>query len=149
MDAAEALTRLQDVSSQVEAAVILDRKGDVVGSTLGDEHRTRRIARSALALLREGERRGQELAQLEVALQSGSVFVVRDAERLIAATTPPEPTVGLVFYDLKSCLRQLDEPRGDQGEREEAREAQAREHAATGEPVDSEAVAAEGEGGAA
>jgi hypothetical protein len=28
---------------------------------------------------------------------------------LIAATTTPEPTVGLVFYDLKSCLRSLGE----------------------------------------
>jgi hypothetical protein len=35
------------------------------------------------------------------------VFVVRDGDRLIAATTTPEPTVGLVFYDLKSCLRGL------------------------------------------
>jgi hypothetical protein len=33
------------------------------------------------------------------------VFVVRDSERLIAATTTAAPTVGLVFYDLKSCLR--------------------------------------------
>ncbi len=33
------------------------------------------------------------------------MFVVRDGERAIAATTGPEPTVGLVFYDLKSCLR--------------------------------------------
>ena len=41
---------------------------------------------------------------------AGSVFVVRDGERLIAATTRPEPTVGLVFYDLKSCLRSIDAP---------------------------------------
>jgi hypothetical protein len=33
----------------------------------------------------------------------------RDGERRIAATTAPDPTVGLVFYDLKSCLRSLDE----------------------------------------
>jgi len=51
-----------------------------------------------------------EFAQLEVALQGGSVFVVRDGDRLIAATTQPEPTVGLVFYDLKSCLRELETP---------------------------------------
>jgi len=31
--------------------------------------------------------------------------VVRDTERVIAATTSADPTVGLVFYDLKSCLR--------------------------------------------
>ena len=37
----------------------------------------------------------------------GSVFVVRDHGRVLAATTPPEPTVGLVFYDLKSCLRSI------------------------------------------
>ncbi|MCA1682564.1 MAG: hypothetical protein LC685_00960, partial [Actinobacteria bacterium] len=35
---------------------------------------------------------------------------VRHDDRLIAATTPPEPTVGLVFYDLKSCLRELETP---------------------------------------
>ncbi len=35
------------------------------------------------------------------------VLVVRDGERMIAATTSPEPTVGLVFYDLKSCLRSI------------------------------------------
>ena len=38
------------------------------------------------------------------------MFVVRHGDRLVAATTPPEPTVGLVFYDLKSCLRELDAP---------------------------------------
>ena len=34
---------------------------------------------------------------------------MRDGDRLIAATTTPEPTVGLVFYDLKTCLRSIDE----------------------------------------
>ena len=36
------------------------------------------------------------------------MFVVSDGERRIAATTGPAPTVGLVFYDLKSCLRNAD-----------------------------------------
>jgi hypothetical protein len=48
------------------------------------------------------------VAQLEAATPVGSVFVVRDGDRLIAATTTPEPTVGLVFYDLKTCLRSID-----------------------------------------
>jgi hypothetical protein len=34
------------------------------------------------------------------------VLVVRDVRRRIVATTQPDPTVGLVFYDLKSCLRE-------------------------------------------
>ena len=49
--------------------------------------------------------------QLDVALAGGSVFVVRDEERLIAATTGPGPTAGLVFYDLKSALRGFAEPK--------------------------------------
>ncbi|MDX6407931.1 MAG: hypothetical protein QOE13_1002, partial [Gaiellaceae bacterium] len=33
--------------------------------------------------------------------------VVRDGKTVIAATTGSNPTVGLVFYDLKSALRNL------------------------------------------
>jgi hypothetical protein len=51
---------------------------------------------------------GGELAQAEIATD-GSVLLVRDEHRTIAATTGPEPTVGLVFYDLKSCLRGFSE----------------------------------------
>jgi len=111
MDAAAALERLQEISSQVRAAVIFERGGKVVGSTFADDQRAKDVAEEAEALLTEAEQRHDaggetaEFAQLEVALQGGSVFVVRDGDRLIAATTQPEPTVGLVFYDLKSCLR--------------------------------------------
>ena len=111
MDAAAALERLREISSQVRTAVIFERGGKVVGSTLADEQRAKGVAGEAEALLNEAEQRRDdatgEFAQLEVALQAGSVFVVRDGDRLIAATTQPEPTVGLVFYDLKSCLRDL------------------------------------------
>jgi predicted regulator of Ras-like GTPase activity (Roadblock/LC7/MglB family) len=116
MDAAAALERLREISSQVRATVIFDRGGKVVGSTFADDQRAKDVAEEAEALLTEAEQRrdagdeAAEFAQLEVALQGGSVFVVRDGDRLIAATTQPEPTVGLVFYDLKSCLRDLDTP---------------------------------------
>ena len=116
MDAAAALERLREISSQVRAAVIFERGGKVVGSTFADDLRAKDVAAEAEALLTEAEQRRDaggetaEFAQLEVALQGGSVFVVRDGDRLIAATTQPEPTVGLVFYDLKSCLRDLDTP---------------------------------------
>ncbi len=115
MDASAALERLRDLSSQVGAAVVFERGGKVLGSTFDDE-RAKRAASAAEALLADAERRddrggaGAELAQLEVALQDGSVFVVRHGERVIAATTPPDPTVGLVFYDLKSALRELEAP---------------------------------------
>ena len=115
MDASAALERLRDISSQIRAAVVFERGGKVLAATFDDE-RARQAAAAAEELLASAERRRSEggadaqLAQLEVALQDGSVFVVRHGERLIAATTAPEPTVGLVFYDLKSALRELEPP---------------------------------------
>ena len=103
--AADALAHLTEISTQIKAAVVLDREGTVQASTVDDE-RAGRIASSALELFRQADaQRDQELVQLDAALSGGSVFVVRDEERLIAATTTPGPTAGLVFYDLKSALR--------------------------------------------
>jgi predicted regulator of Ras-like GTPase activity (Roadblock/LC7/MglB family) len=107
---AQALADLTEISSQIESAVVFDREATVLASTLDDDDRAGRLASTALELLRAAEEHGadgRELAQLDVALQDGSVFVVRDGNRLIAATTAPEPTAGLVFYDLKSCLRAM------------------------------------------
>jgi len=103
--AADALAHLTEISTQIQAAVVFDREGTVLGSIVDDE-RAGRIAEKALELFRAAEKQGnQELVQLDASLPDGTVFVVRDADRLIAATTGPEPTVGLVFYDLKTCLR--------------------------------------------
>jgi predicted regulator of Ras-like GTPase activity (Roadblock/LC7/MglB family) len=108
---ADALAHLTEISTQIEAAVVLDREGTVLGATIDDDERAGRIARAALELARAAdEQRGQKLVQLDVALRDGTVFVVRDGDRLIAAATGPQPTVGLVFYDLKTCLRGFGEP---------------------------------------
>src|SRR5919198_5027797 len=108
--AAQALADLTEISTQVQAAVVFDREGTVLGSTLDDE-RAGRLAGTALELVRAAEDARPEgapaLAQLDITLREGSVFVVVDHDRLIAATTTPEPTVGLVYYDLKNCLRGL------------------------------------------
>ncbi|HZR96809.1 MAG TPA: roadblock/LC7 domain-containing protein [Gaiellaceae bacterium] len=113
MDAAQALADLTEISSQVEAAVLFDADGTVRGSTLAEPAAAERLARAAAQLLDGAGARasgGASLTQLEAATADGSVFVVRDGERRIAATTGPSPTVGLVFYDLKSCLRAADVP---------------------------------------
>jgi len=108
--AADALAHLTEISTQIQAAVVFDREGNVQASTVGDEQ-ARRIAQSAVELFRQADaQREQALVQLDAVLTGGSVFVVRDEERLIAATTGPGPTAGLVFYDLKSALRSLAEP---------------------------------------
>lgn len=109
MDAAQALADLTEISSQIQAAALIDGDGRVEASTLADDTRAQAFARAARELLGAADAvrstGGDSLTQLEVATAEGSVFVVRDGERTIAATTSAEPTVGLVFYDLKSCLR--------------------------------------------
>jgi predicted regulator of Ras-like GTPase activity (Roadblock/LC7/MglB family) len=108
MDAAQALADLTEISSQIDAAVLFDQEATVVGSTLSSSHAAERFARFASKLLADAaafRSSGAAVTQLEASTQDGSVFVVRDGARLIAATTGPSPTVGLVFYDLKSCLR--------------------------------------------
>jgi predicted regulator of Ras-like GTPase activity (Roadblock/LC7/MglB family) len=104
MDAAQALADLTEISSQIEAAVLFDESGAIEGSTLADEAAGGALARAAAELL-DGAAAFGSVTQLEVSTQDGSVFVVRDGARRIAATTVAQPTVGLVFYDLKSCLR--------------------------------------------
>jgi predicted regulator of Ras-like GTPase activity (Roadblock/LC7/MglB family) len=105
MDAQQALADLTEVSSQVEAAVVFDERGKVAGSTLPDGEAFAQAAAELLAAADEVKAGESPLTQFEISTAEGSVFVVREGKTLIAATTPPAPTVGLVFYDLKSALR--------------------------------------------
>ena len=107
MDAQQALADLTEISSQIAAAVVFDDKGKVVGSTVPDGDPFARSAAELLAAADELKTGESPLTQLEIATGEGSVFVVREGKNTIAATTPPEPTVGLVFYDLKSALRSV------------------------------------------
>jgi predicted regulator of Ras-like GTPase activity (Roadblock/LC7/MglB family) len=116
VDAAEALKDLTEISSQIQAAVLLTVDGKTLASTIGDGARSDRLCRAASALVdaataqSDGESR---LVQLEAATADGSLFIVRDDERMVAAVTKPEPTAGLVFFDLKSCLRAAAAEHGD------------------------------------
>jgi predicted regulator of Ras-like GTPase activity (Roadblock/LC7/MglB family) len=110
MDAAQAIGDLTEISPQVQRVVAVAGDGSIVGSNLADETAARQLADGAARLVEAAEAMRPGVQQLEAATVSGSVFVVRDGERTIAATTTPEPTVGLVFYDLKTCLRSIDDP---------------------------------------
>jgi predicted regulator of Ras-like GTPase activity (Roadblock/LC7/MglB family) len=107
MDAQQALADLTEVSSQIQTAVVFDDNGKVVGSTATDVEPFARAAADLLAAAEDVNAGSSALAQLEVSTTAGSVFVVREGKTTIAATTAPAPTVGLVFYDLKSALRSL------------------------------------------
>jgi hypothetical protein len=103
VDAAQALADLAEISSQIREAALVRPDGTLVA---GSE----RVAKAAAALLEAANelRPGGLLTQAEASTGAGSLFVVRDGERVAAATTVPEPTVGLVFYDLKATLRSAD-----------------------------------------
>jgi hypothetical protein len=104
-----ALADLTEVSSQVREAVLFDEKGTVAASTIGDDERSQSFVRAVQDLVaaasEAGGGAGERVAQLEAATDEGSVFVVREGPSYVAATTGPEPTVALVFYDLKTALR--------------------------------------------
>jgi hypothetical protein len=120
MDVAQALADLTQISSQIEQAVVVGPDGAVPGATFdGGE----RLADPGARLLREADAaRGRPPQQLEASTRDGSVFVLRDGERTIIATTGPAPTVGLVFYDLKSCLKAAGETPAAEPEAGEAGE---------------------------
>jgi predicted regulator of Ras-like GTPase activity (Roadblock/LC7/MglB family) len=111
MDAAQAIADLTEISPQVRDVVAVAADGSVIGSNVPGEAAVERLVGGARRLLEAAEELRPGVQQLEAATVAGSVFVVRDGERTIAATTTPEPTVGLVFYDLKTCLRSIDEPK--------------------------------------
>jgi predicted regulator of Ras-like GTPase activity (Roadblock/LC7/MglB family) len=132
MDAAQALADLTEISSQVVHVAVLDDEGGVLATTIADEGRAARFVEGVTTLLVEAEALRQArglptLSQLEAATLEGSVFIVRRDEgtggaRVIAATTRPDPTVGLVFYDLKHCLRAIADASGN-GRRRRTRKA--------------------------
>lgn len=110
MEPEQALAGLVEVATQIRAAVLADAAGAVLASAGLDRERATGFAAEARRLLAAAEEASggegrEQLVQIQAALPGGSIFVVRDDERLVAAVTLPQPTAGLVFYDLKTCLR--------------------------------------------
>ena len=131
VDAAQALKDLTEISSQIEAAVLVGADGSLLASTLADDTAGMRLADAARALVDAAEAVPREsgegpLVQLEATTLVGSFFVVRDEVRVVAAVTTPEPTAGLVFFDLKSCLRAAAAEEGDGKPRPRPRRARTR-----------------------
>jgi len=106
VDATQALGELMELSSQITAAAVLD--GD--GATLASSDDSAALATSTLELVAAaadlgGE--GRDVTRVEVELDEGAMFVVREGEYTIAATTGPDPTSGLVVYDLRTCAQAI------------------------------------------
>jgi predicted regulator of Ras-like GTPase activity (Roadblock/LC7/MglB family) len=108
MEAQTAVAQLQEVSKHVESAVIFDADGEPLGATIGADRAARVAERASRILGIVDELEGDPLVtQVEAATAGGSLFVVREGNTAIAATTAPSPVIGLVMYDLRTCLRSL------------------------------------------
>lgn len=113
MDASQALAELTELSSQVERAVVLDEGGAILGATDAEAAAAEALARAALDLVAAAgdvHASGGDVTRVEVELAEGGLFVLREGGLTIAATTGPQPTSGLVAYDLRTCLRAIDPP---------------------------------------
>jgi predicted regulator of Ras-like GTPase activity (Roadblock/LC7/MglB family) len=116
--AASALAELLEVSPQVDAAVILERDGGtlVASAPASGVRVADKLGATCVRIIDAAEQAQRELgrepvSQVEVATPDGHVFVVADATWIVAAVTDADPTVGLVFYDLKTALRAVRESR--------------------------------------
>ena len=104
--AAAALADLSEISSQVQAAVVVDADGAVLAAT-GAGGGGEPLARTGLGLIEAAEAEfggSRSVCRMEVALREGSVFVALESGLGIVARTTPSPASGLVFYDLGTCL---------------------------------------------
>ena len=113
MDAVAALAELKDLSTQIEVVVLAYRSGEVQASTVSGQTAVK-LGRLAADIVEHADQVRRDLgregvAQLQAATAEGSLFIVLDGDLMALATTAPDPTAGLVFYDLKTLLRQLDE----------------------------------------
>jgi predicted regulator of Ras-like GTPase activity (Roadblock/LC7/MglB family) len=111
MDAEQALHELTELSSQITAAVVLDADGGVLARSAGDEAASSRLEAASLELLAaaaELGHDGRDVTRVEVELEDGAVFVVREGPHTVAAITGPSPTSGLVVYDLRTCAQAID-----------------------------------------
>jgi len=112
MDATAALSELLALSTQVVEVVIDGPGGAIEAVHAASEERGLSLAAAGASLLAEAATlrpSGPEVERVQVDLDRGSLVAVRTGGRTIVATTVPEPTAGLVAFDLRTVLRRVAE----------------------------------------
>jgi hypothetical protein len=109
MEAAQALRELMELSSQITAAIALDADGSVLAVS-SDDVAASLTASTVELVAAAGDlgSEGREVTRVEVELAEGAFFVVHEGGRTVAARTGPNPTSGLVVYDLRTCAQGID-----------------------------------------
>jgi hypothetical protein len=105
-----ALAYLDEMSTDIRAALLLDEGEAVAATSVGDTDRARRLRELVLELLSEADAAaGAPVSQVEVSLPAGAVFAVRHHGWSLAVVTGRFALSSLMFYDLRSVLTDLEE----------------------------------------
>jgi hypothetical protein len=104
-----ALRYLLELSADIRGALLMDRDGELLASAgmlPSDElaETGRRIAREVGALA-PGD---SEAVEVDVFATRGALFVLAEAQHVMACTTSRTVNPGLIFYDMHAVLRDID-----------------------------------------
>jgi hypothetical protein len=104
-----ALDYLGELSTDIEATLVLDRAGNVQAATGDDDERKERMRGLVVELLDRAHDAAPDsgVDQVEVTTPEGSVFAVRGAEWTVAVVAGRKPLASLMFYDLRNVLSDL------------------------------------------
>ena len=107
-----ALDYLDELSTDIEAALVIDRGGKVAAATGDDDDRTERMREIVQALLDRAAQVSPDagIDQLEVTTAEGSVFAVRGNSWTVAVVAGRKPLASLMFYDLRNVVSDLGTP---------------------------------------
>jgi hypothetical protein len=112
-----ALRYLLELSTDIRGALLLDRDGRLLASAghLAAEDLAsvgERLAASARDLSRNGPAPGQEpghpAIEIDVHSAGGAMFLLGEAQHVMACVTNRSVHPGLIFYDMHAVLRDLD-----------------------------------------
>jgi len=113
-----AFAEMLDISTDIDKAVLFDAAG-VLASNMSEEAEAAAVAQatelSRLGEARAGEMGSQPFTQLVIEAPSGFVFLAREAvaDGMTALATGRKGSrVGLVLYDLRTCMRDAREALG-------------------------------------
>jgi len=101
---------LRELSTDIRTAVLLGADGKLVAAGPdGDGDRGERMRRLVIELFERADEAGEAPEQVEVTLPDGAVFAVRDRRWTLAVVANRYALPSLMFYDLRSVLKDLGE----------------------------------------
>ena len=102
-----ALSYLDELSTDIRAAVLLDEAGAAAHKGAADDAPDR-LGRLALELFERAERAaGEPVPQLEVSLAEGAVYGVREGGWTLVVVTGRFALSSVMFYDLRNVVADL------------------------------------------